>query len=37
MVFPSYTDPQGLFDILLWSIVLLAAIGLAVLLVYGSF
>jgi hypothetical protein len=33
----DYTDPQGLFDIILWSIVLMAAIALAYLLLFGSF
>lgn len=37
MKLPSVTDPMGLFDILIWAIVLLAAVILAVLLVFGTF
>jgi hypothetical protein len=37
MEIPSITDPMGLFDILIWAIVLLAAVILAVLLVFGTF
>ena len=33
----NVTDPMGLFDMLIWSIVLLAAIILAVILVIGTF
>ncbi|WP_276300732.1 hypothetical protein [Halorussus lipolyticus] len=33
----DYTDPEGLFDIILWGIVLMAAIVLAYLLLFGSF
>lgn len=32
----SLTDPQGLFDIILWGIVLMAAIALAFLLLFGT-
>jgi len=37
MELPDVTDPQGLFDIVLWGIVLLAAIGLAYMVLFGSF
>ncbi len=37
MELPDATDPQGLFDIVLWGIVLLAAIGLAYMLLFGTF
>jgi len=33
----DYNDPQGVFDIILWGIVLMAAIALAYLLLFGSF
>jgi hypothetical protein len=33
----TLTDPQGLFDVVLWGIVLLAALILASLLLFGTF
>ena len=36
MEVPDVTDPQGLFDIVLWSIVLLSAVVLAALLLFGT-
>jgi hypothetical protein len=37
MEFPDITDPEGLFDVVLWGIVLLATVLLAVLLLVGTF
>jgi hypothetical protein len=34
---PSITDPEGLFDVILWGIILLAAIILAYLLLFGTY
>lgn len=37
MKLPSVTEPMGLFDFIIWGIVLMAAAILAFLLVFGTF
>ena len=37
MELPSVTDPMGLFDIVIWGIVLMAAAILTFLLLFGTF